>query len=62
MSWGRRTPQKPLTLIIIKSSRNYGLDANEENVIMIEKYKRLGIIKEFKTEKYDIGNYLYSFA
>ena len=38
---------------------NYGLDTNEENIKMIEKYKGLGIIKEFKTEQYDTEEYLY---
>ncbi len=48
ISWGNRIPQKPLTLITIRDFCGYGLDANEGNVTMIEKYKKLGNVKEFK--------------
>ena len=34
-------------------------DTNEENITIIEKYKKLGIIKEIKTEEYGIEKYLY---
>ena len=57
ISWGKRIPQKSLILIIVNS--NYGFDTNEGNITMIEKYKKLGIIKEFKTEEYDTEEYLY---
>jgi len=38
---GKQIPQKSLILIITEN----GLDANNENITTIEKYKRLGIIK-----------------
>ena len=58
ISWGKRIPQKSL-ILIIEDWKTYGLDTNEENIKMIEKYKGLGIIKEFKTEQYDTEEYLY---
>ena len=57
ISWGKRIPRKSLILIIVKDL-NYGVDTNEENITIIEKYKKLGIVKEFKTEKYDTEKYL----
>ena len=53
ISWGKRIPQKLLTFITIHS-------LNEENMIIIEKYMKLGIVKEFKTEGYDVNEYLFS--
>ena len=53
ISWKRRTPKKSLALIIIKSYYNNGLDTNEENIKVIEKYKELGIIKRFETKLFD---------
>ena len=58
ISWGKRIPQKSLILIIAKNL-NYGFDTNEENIMIIEKYKKLGIIKEFKTEAFDTEKYLF---
>ncbi len=29
-------------------------------MIIIEKYMKLGIVKEFKTEGYDVNEYLFS--
>ncbi len=54
-SWGNRISQKPLTLITIKNSyRDNGLGANEKNITTIEKYKKLGIIRKFETEPFEL--------
>ena len=59
-SWGKRIPQKSLTLVITKNYlTNYDFYTNEENIMIIEKYKKLGIINEFKIETYDTENYLF---
>ncbi len=50
ISWGNR---KPLTLIIINNYNN-GLNANQGNITTIEKYKKLGIIKEFRAERFKL--------
>ncbi|CAG8571605.1 6421_t:CDS:1 [Funneliformis caledonium] len=52
-SWSNRIPQKPLTLIIENYDDDYGLDVNEENIQIIEKFKTLGVIKKFRIEKFD---------
>ena len=59
ISWGKRIPRKSLILIIVNDFLNCGLDANKEHITIIEKYKKLGIIKEFKLEKYDVEKYLF---
>jgi len=56
LSWGKRIPKKQLILIITET---YGLDSNEENIKIIEKYKKLGIIKEFKIESQFSTKYLF---
>jgi len=48
IGWGKRTSQKSLTLITTTRS----------NITIIEKYKKLDIVKEFKTETYDLDEYL----
>src|SRR6266542_3307606 len=60
LSWGERIPRKLLDMMIAKDYDNiHGLEANEENLTIIEKYKRLGIIKDFKTESYYKEKYLF---
>ncbi|RIA90193.1 hypothetical protein C1645_876268 [Glomus cerebriforme] len=49
--WKNRTPKKSLTLIIIKEYDS-NLELNKENMEIIEKYKKLGIIKKFETKEY----------
>ena len=34
------------------------MDKNKENIKIIEKYKKLGVVKEFKTENDEIDEYL----
>ncbi|GBC00078.1 hypothetical protein RclHR1_03740002 [Rhizophagus clarus] len=51
INWKNRIPRKPLSFIIkgccVKSFEN-----KKENLDVIEKYKRLGIIKKFEIEKF----------
>ena len=52
ISWTNRIPQKSLSLVIIK--RRNSLDTNDENMKIIKKYTKLGVIKKFKvTDLYD---------
>ena len=54
ISWTNRIPQKPLSLIIYDWDTDYSLDTNEENMEIIKKYTKLGVIKKFKvTDLYD---------
>jgi len=56
-SWGERIPRKSLNLTITNNfTTHHSSYINEE---IIEKYKKLGIIKDFKTENYDIDDYLF---
>ncbi|CAB4400635.1 unnamed protein product [Rhizophagus irregularis] len=49
LSWKSRIPQKPLSLIIIdKYSDFISLKVNDENMKIIKKYMKMGIIKKFK--------------
>ena len=56
-SWADRVPLKSLSLITIRNDSDT-LDKIDENMKIIEKYIRLGIIKGFKT----IAHYLYDFS
>ncbi|CAG8609819.1 5265_t:CDS:2 [Funneliformis mosseae] len=51
--WSHRIPQKPLVLIIIKRYRVKRLEIQGEIKKVIEKYKKLGIIKKLETVKID---------
>ncbi len=64
INWGKRLSRRPLVLSIsmVKNidRNNFDLyDENIENLTIIEKYKKLGIIKEFKTEEYRVEKYLF---
>ena len=61
ISWRKRIPLKPLILIITENYINNGLDTdtNEENIKIIERYKKLGIIKEFKIEAQFTEKFLF---
>ncbi|GBC03530.1 hypothetical protein RclHR1_05180007 [Rhizophagus clarus] len=49
LSWKSRIPQKPLSLIIIDKYSDYiSLKVNDENMKIIEKYIKMGIIKKFR--------------
>ncbi|RIA81347.1 hypothetical protein C1645_837155 [Glomus cerebriforme] len=47
IDWKNRIPQKSLSFIITKGSRAKSLEIKLENMKVIEKYKKLGIIKKF---------------
>ena len=49
ISWTNRIPQKSLSLVIVVKYQN-SLDMNNENMEIIKKYTKLGVIKKFKTE------------
>ncbi|CAG8554994.1 1674_t:CDS:1 [Funneliformis caledonium] len=50
MNWDERIPKKSLSLIVIKSFRVNSLENNEKNMRIIEKYKKLGVIGNFRFE------------
>ncbi|RIA82964.1 hypothetical protein C1645_880782 [Glomus cerebriforme] len=52
ISWIDHVPQKSLSLIIVNDD-DKSLDANEDNLKIIEKYKKLGVIKRFKVTDFD---------
>ena len=56
ISWTNRIPQKSLSFIIIHNDAGTLVD-NDDNMQIIEKYIKLGIIKEFKI----IEHYYYDF-
>ncbi|RIA99332.1 hypothetical protein C1645_811569 [Glomus cerebriforme] len=53
ITWKNRIPQKPLSLIFIKDCYEGIIEISKENMKVIEKYKKLGIIKKFITRKYN---------
>ncbi|PKB96656.1 hypothetical protein RhiirA5_506886 [Rhizophagus irregularis] len=50
INWSNRVPQKSLSLVIIVYlyEENTSLDKNDENIEIINKYIKLGVIKKFK--------------
>lgn len=50
--WKNRASQKPLSLIIVNID-NKSLDANVENMKLIDKYIKLGVIKKFKVTDFE---------
>jgi len=48
ISWSKRIPQKSLSLIIINENRSIDLKIKKENMVVIENFKRLGVIKKFE--------------
>ncbi len=51
ISWSNRIPQKPLSLIILDGLN--GTRIKKESMEVIEKFKKLGVIKKFEIIKYD---------
>jgi hypothetical protein len=45
--WSNRVPQRSLSLIVVNIDAN-SLDTKDENIVIIEKYAELGVIKTFK--------------
>jgi hypothetical protein len=56
ISWGNRTPRKSLILIVTYEGGDFFA---KENLMVIEKYKRLGIVKEFNIESYAAEKFLF---
>ncbi len=52
INWTNRVTLKSLSLIIVNNDEQ-SLDANDENMEIIEKYIKLGIIKRFKVTDFD---------
>ena len=55
IDWKSRTSQKSLSVIIIKDNHYWVL--SDENMKIIEKYKKLGVIKKFKIKDYKAEEY-----
>ena len=49
-SWANRQSQHSLSLIMVNP---FGLKVKNENIEVIENFKRLGVIKRFEIVKYD---------
>ncbi|RIA87222.1 hypothetical protein C1645_828103 [Glomus cerebriforme] len=56
MKWTNRIPQKSIILIIVNDEVN-SLGTNEKNLEIIEKYKKLGVIKKFDVIDCDNDHY-----
>ena len=56
ISWNNRIPKRSLSLSFIRDYVEQVID--DESMKLIEKYKKLGIIKKFKIEGYDIRDYI----
>ncbi|PKC66954.1 hypothetical protein RhiirA1_459021 [Rhizophagus irregularis] len=48
VNWTNRVPQKSLSLVIVIYDEENSLDKNDENIEIINKYTKLGVIKKFK--------------
>ncbi|PKB99056.1 hypothetical protein RhiirA5_430349 [Rhizophagus irregularis] len=57
VNWTNRVPQKSLSLIIIYDEEN-SLDKNDENIEIINKYIKLGVIRKFKVTGFDHYYYI----
>ncbi|PKY50453.1 hypothetical protein RhiirA4_466955 [Rhizophagus irregularis] len=53
INWTNRVPQKSLSLVIVIYDEENSLDKNDENIKIINKYTKLGIIKKFKVTDFD---------
>ena len=52
MNWTNRTPQKSLSLVIVNFDA-YSLVRNDDNIEIIKKYTKLGVIKKFKVSDFE---------
>ena len=50
--WTNRIPQKSLSLVITNYDTN-SLDTNDENMEIVKKYTKLGVIKKFKVTDFN---------
>ncbi|GES99471.1 hypothetical protein GLOIN_2v1784405 [Rhizophagus clarus] len=53
LSWENRISRRSLSLTIFNNTEGISLEANEENMKIIKKYEKLGLIKKFRIEEYD---------
>jgi hypothetical protein len=59
VNWTDRIPQRSFSLVVVNDGYIVkSLDKNEENIKIIEKYRKLGIIKKFKVTSYDDEEYI----
>ena len=58
VSWTNRAPQKSLSLVIVNYESN-SLNTNEENMKLIEKYNKLGVIKKLKVTDFGDEEFNY---
>jgi hypothetical protein len=56
ISWTDRKPQKLLSLVVVNYCAN-SLDTKHENIEIIKKYIKLGVIKEFKVTDFEDDEY-----
>ncbi len=56
VNWTNRLPQKSLSLIVVNNDEQ-SLDGNDENMKIIEKYTKLGVVKKFKVADYNNCEY-----
>ncbi|GES99682.1 hypothetical protein GLOIN_2v1531010 [Rhizophagus clarus] len=56
ISWINRKPQKSISLVIVNFD-SHSLDENHENMEIIKKYIKLGVIKRFKITTFDDVEY-----
>ncbi|CAB4377644.1 uncharacterized protein OCT59_003918 [Rhizophagus irregularis] len=57
INWKNRISQNSLSLTIYKNFDGFGLESNVENMEIIKKYMKLGIIDKFITKEYDYFEY-----
>jgi hypothetical protein len=57
MNWKNRITQKSLSLTIYKNIDGIGLESNVENMEIIKKYIKMGLIAKFTTKEYDYFEY-----
>jgi hypothetical protein len=56
-NWTSRIPQKSISLEVVKCEEDDSLDTNPENMKIIEKYKKLGVVKDFKITDFEYYEY-----
>ncbi|PKY56829.1 hypothetical protein RhiirA4_477396 [Rhizophagus irregularis] len=57
VNWTNCVPQKSLSLVIVIRDEENSLDKNYENIKIINKYTKLGVIKNFKVTDFDDDEY-----
>jgi hypothetical protein len=57
VNWTNRIPQKSLSLVIATYEGENSLDKNDDNMEIIKKYVKLGVIKNFKVTDFEDKEY-----